>query len=71
LEEKRDAYLRISSLKVLMFVEPDAPEVLLYRRKSGGGFDVESHDGLDTAIPLPHIDVTIPLAELYERVELS
>jgi len=70
LGEKRDAYLRISSLKVLMFVEPEAPEVLIYRRRAEGGFEAEVHSGLDAEIPLPEIEISLPLAELYERVEL-
>lgn len=72
LTEKRDAYLTISSLQVLIFVEPDQATVLLYRRNlPQGGFAVEEHNGLDAVIPLPEMDTQIPLAELYERVELD
>jgi Uma2 family endonuclease len=71
LGEKRDAYLTISSLKVLLFAEPDSPEVILHRRKSEGGFAIESHSGLDAVIPLPEIDASLPLAELYEQVVFS
>lgn len=66
--EKRDAYLTISTLKALLFVEPDSPSVLVYRRKSGGGFFAEEHDNLESSIPLPEIDAELPLADLYERV---
>ncbi len=71
LEEKRDAYLTISSLKILIFVEPDSPFVTLYRRKPEGGFSSESHTGLDAIIPLPEIEASLSLADLYERVELE
>ncbi|MES2659037.1 MAG: Uma2 family endonuclease [Verrucomicrobiota bacterium] len=71
LGEKRDAYLTISTLKVLLFVEPDSPAVTLYRRKAEGGFDIERHTGLESTIPLPEIEATLPLADLYERVELK
>lgn len=67
LGEKRDAYLTLPSLKVLMFVESDQPEVTLYRRKSEGGFAVERASGLEAVIPLPEIDAELPLAELYQR----
>lgn len=60
LGEKRDAYLTIPSLKVLLFVEPDTPEVITYRRKSDGGFEAERHIGLETTIPLPEIEATPP-----------
>lgn len=67
LGEKRDAYLAIPSLKVLIFVELDSPEVLVHRRKPEGGFAVELHSGLDSILPLPEISAELPLAELYEN----
>jgi Uma2 family endonuclease len=74
LGEKRDAYLTIHSLKVLIFVESETPAVIVHRRKSEkseGGFAVEAHSGLDAVIPLPEIDASLPLAELYEQVEFA
>jgi Uma2 family endonuclease len=69
LGEKRDAYLTIPSLKVLLFVEPEAPAVTLHRRLLEGGFTIESYSGLDAIIPLPEIEAYLSLADLYERVE--
>ncbi|MES2441121.1 MAG: Uma2 family endonuclease [Verrucomicrobiota bacterium] len=71
LGEKRDAYLTISTLKVLLFIEPDSPSVLAYRRKPEGGFASEQYTGLEDVIPLPEIEADLPLAEVYERVKLS
>jgi len=71
LGEKRDAYLTIPSLKVLLFVETETPLVILHRRKPEGGFAIESHAGLDAVIPLPEIEASLPLAALYERVDLK
>jgi Uma2 family endonuclease len=71
LSEKRDAYLTIPSLKALLFVESDSPAVTVHRRKSGGGFAIERHSGLESSIPLPEIEAALPLAELYERVEFA
>jgi Uma2 family endonuclease len=71
LVEKRDAYLTIPSLKVLIFVEPDAPSVTLHRAKPGGGFTLERHSGLDAIIPLPEIEAALPLSEVYERVAFT
>ncbi len=68
LGEKRDAYLTIPSLKVLLFVEPDAPSVTLHRRLQEGGFAIERHSGLDAVIPLPEIEASLLLADIYERV---
>ncbi len=67
----KHGYLTIPSLKVLLFVEPDAPSVTLHRRKSEGGFAIETHSGLETTIPLPEIDASLPLSEVYERVDFA
>jgi Uma2 family endonuclease len=71
LGEKRDAYLVIPSLKALLFVESESPAVTLYRRKPEGGFTIEHHSGAECIIPLPEIDATLSLADLYERVEFQ
>lgn len=71
LVEKRDAYFTLPSLKVLIFVEPEISSVTLHRAKAEGGFAVEYHSGMDAIIPLPEIEAALPLAEIYERVEIS
>jgi Uma2 family endonuclease len=71
LGEKRDAYLTIKPLQVLLFVESDPPAVTVYRRKAEGGFALEYYAGLDDTIFLPEIAAALPLAELYERVEFA
>jgi len=68
LGEKKDAYLAVPSLKVLLLVESDLPHVLVYRRLPAGGFGTETHQGLAAVIPLPEIEASLPLAELYEGV---
>jgi len=71
LGEKRDAYLTIPSLKVLLFIESESPAVTLHRRMPEGGFAIERHSGLDAVILLPEIEASLSLAEIYERVEFS
>lgn len=71
LGEKRDAYLTIPSLKVLLLVEPDAPAVTVHRRQAEGGFAFEYYDSLDATIALPEIDAALVLADLYERAEFA
>ncbi|MCU0781760.1 MAG: Uma2 family endonuclease [Akkermansiaceae bacterium] len=68
--EKRDAYLAIPSLKVLLLVEPDEPVVTAYRRRTEGGFATERHCGMAAVIPLPEIGATLDLAALYDRAEI-
>lgn len=71
LGEKRDAYLAIPSLKVLLIAESERPYVLVHRRRRQGGFAVEEHSGLEAVIPLPEIEASLPLAELYEGIDFS
>lgn len=71
LGEKRDAYLTIPSLKVLLLVESNAPSVTLHRRLPEGGFGIERHTGLDAIILLPEIEASLSVADLYERVEFK
>ena len=69
--EKRDAYLTLPSLKVLMFVATDKRSVSLHRRKSGGEFAMKHHVGLDAVISLSEIDECLSLSDLYNRVEFA
>ena len=71
LGEKRDAYLAIPSLKVLMMAEPERPYVLVHRRQTQGGFATEEHAGLEGVVPLPEIEAELPLAELYEGLDFT
>lgn len=68
LGEKKDAYLAIPSLKVLLLVESELAYVLVYRRRPEGGFAKEVHEGREVVIPLPEIVASLPLADLYERI---
>ncbi len=67
--EKRDAYLTIPSLKVLLLVEVNRAEVVAYRRRPEGGFSAELYKGLEEVIALSEIEAELSLAELYERVD--
>ncbi|MEM9481702.1 MAG: Uma2 family endonuclease [Verrucomicrobiota bacterium] len=70
LAEKREAYLQVSSLRVLIFIEQDFPKVMVDRR-GDHGFESESYSGLEAVIPLPEVEIDLPLARLYEDVEFS
>lgn len=71
LSEKKDAYLAIPSLRVLLLIESQSPCVTVHRRRETGGFESEYYNGLDAVIRLPEIDSEIQLSELYERIEFS
>lgn len=67
--EKREAYLAIPSLRVLILVEQDEPALAVHRRSADGGFLREDYAGLDAVVPLPEIESELPLAEVFEGVE--
>ena len=65
--EKRDAYLTISSLRVLLFVEPETVQVTVHRRRPEGGFAMEVFAGMEAVVPLPELNTELPLSELFEN----
>jgi Uma2 family endonuclease len=43
----------------------------IYRREEGGGWSFEAVGGLDATLSLKSVELEIPLAEIYEFVELE
>ncbi len=68
--EKRDAYLTIGSLSLLLLVEQNSPAILVYRRQDQG-FVREAYEGLQTVVPLDEIGISLPLAEVYAAVTFT
>lgn len=68
--EKKDAYLTIPSLAAYILLEQDSARAIVFRR-SGNSFESEVYSGPSASIPLPEIDIELPLAEVYERVEFT
>jgi Uma2 family endonuclease len=68
--EKKDAYLTIPSLGAYLLVEQEEQLVVVHRRTEQG-FVREVFHGEQAIIPLPEIGIELPLAEIYEGVELS
>jgi Uma2 family endonuclease len=68
--EKRDAYMTIPSLGVYLLAEQETPTVVVFRRTEHG-FVREVHQGLEAVIPLPEIDIELPLAEIYDGVTFT
>jgi Uma2 family endonuclease len=69
--EKKDTYLSIPSLRVLILAETDASRVTVYRRRAEGGFDAEEYSGLGEVILLPEIGAELPLAEIYDGISFA
>lgn len=67
--EKKDAYLTIPSLSVYALVEQELARIVVHRRMLDG-FVREVYDGMDAILPLPEVEIELPLAEVYEGVDL-
>lgn len=68
LSEKRDAYFTIPTLMVLIFLESDKQEAVVYRRQADGSFAPELHTAVGEMILLPEIEAALSFQEVYERV---
>ena len=68
--EKRDAYLTIPELSAYLLIETSSPRITVYHG-TGNGFVPRLYEGLDAVVPLEAINLQIPLAELYERVDFT
>lgn len=66
--EKKDAYLQIPSLQAYLLIETEKPEVTVYQSE-GEKFVASLFTKLEDIITLSTFDLTLPLNELYERVE--
>jgi Uma2 family endonuclease len=66
--EKKDAYQTIPSLGVYVLIEQEAPALVVFRRTEHG-FVREVYEGLDAVVPLPEIEIDLPLADIYDGVE--
>lgn len=63
--DKLKEYRSIAGMAHILFVEPNAAEVVLWTR-GGGAWQVARVTGLDAEVHLPAIDVTLRLADLYD-----
>jgi Uma2 family endonuclease len=68
--EKRDAYLAIPELSAYLLIESSSPRIIVHHR-AGNGFVPRLYEGLDAVVPLDAIELQLPLAELYERVDFT
>jgi Uma2 family endonuclease len=68
--EKKDAYLTIPSLAAYVLIEQETAAVVVFRRTEHG-FTRQVYQDRDEVIPLPEIEIDLPLAEIYETVEFT
>ena len=68
--EKRSAYRAVSTLRVLLLVDPEKLHVTVDRRRENGGFDTEYYTARDQVISLPEVSAEIRLEDIYSGLEV-
>ena len=66
--EKWARYRRLDSLEEYLLVSQDKPEAEQYVRQDSGLWSYKAVEGLDAASVLTVLGVTLPLAEIYDRI---
>lgn len=68
---KFQRYREIKSLKEYVLIAQDKPHIEHFVRQKDGLWQFSDVDGLETTLPLPSIDCTLALAEVYEQVDFT
>ena len=71
LVRKVDEYRRVATLRHFVLLEPDQARALLWSRGADGEWSSDPVHGLDAALPLPAVGLTLSMAEVYEDVEFE
>lgn len=61
-------YQTLPSLTSYVLVQQERPEVSVYRRQDDGAWTIAIVAGLDATVTLDDLGVTLPLAEIYDRL---
>ena len=67
--KKPEEYKTVPTLKHFVLLDPNAPRVSIWTRVDGGWSNAEV-EGLEFEIALDGVGVSLPLAEIYDGVEL-
>ena len=68
---KFDQYRRIASLREYVLVAQDSPRIERFLRNEDGTWNMAIVQGLEESIRLDSIGVTLPLAEVFLKVDLT
>ena len=68
---KAQNYRQIKSLRAHILLSQNEPRAEIYERGVDGGWLLREVSGLESTLAIPSIDVTIPLADLYARVDFA
>nr|WP_255699737.1 Uma2 family endonuclease [Jiella avicenniae] len=65
-------YKAVPSIRTILYVEPNRPEVYVFERSDealGGWLDERRVVGLGEAIAIPTLGIVLPLAEIFDGVD--
>lgn len=68
---KFDDYRQIPTLKDYVLVAQDQPRIDVYSRRDDDAWVLTPLDGLDAALYVPAVDVTLPLTDIYAQVDFD
>lgn len=68
--EKLTEYQQHPAIQVILLVDTESPKVTVQRR-AGASWSSDVAIGLQAVVPLPEIEATLPLADLYDGVEFD
>lgn len=68
---KAESYRQVESLKAYVLVSQAAPHVEIFERQPDGSWRLRETRGLDTTLAIPAVQIELPLAEIYDRVEFT
>jgi len=63
---KLEEYKTVASLRHIVLIDPDTPQVFHWSRPDGGVWRHELLEGLDAVVAFPEVEVSLDLASLYE-----
>lgn len=67
--DKLAEYKAVASLRHILYVEPNAPEAVLWSRvEETGDWAMNRTEGLDGTVGLPGLGIAIAMSELYDGV---
>ncbi len=62
-------YAKLPSLEEYVLVEQEFPRVEVFKRKENGKWLLTPYDEIDGRVKLESLDIEIPMAEIYRKVE--
>ncbi len=68
---KLEEYKDVDSMEHVALVDPDEPYVILWSRAADRTWGMSPYRDLDDVLPLTSVGVSLPLAILYDRLDVS